>query len=278
MLLRTAGAFTALLIGLAGSAGPATAQFFPPPGPRYVPMRPLPPPVAIEDETPAYDPPPGYREPPPGYRQPVPGGGGQYGSQQPYGAQPQYGQQQPQYGAPPPYEAQPRYGAQPPYGSQGGYGSQGAYGGGQQQPRGNEPTYVRPLPQYGDAYPQQEPDRYPPPGGGYQGSVPGYEPIDPRDPRQPVDPRQQPNYGAAPSSPLDILRPPGAIGSVGPNDPAVDERGSTGSTGPVYSALPPEDRPEVGPKKELPAQFRRTQVDYRTKEPAGTLVIDTANT
>ena len=41
---------------------------------------------------------------------------------------------------------------------------------------------------------------------------------------------------------------------------------------PHFSALPPEDRPETGPRKELPPQFRRTQVDYFTKEPAGTIV------
>ena len=46
----------------------------------------------------------------------------------------------------------------------------------------------------------------------------------------------------------------------------------------VISALPPEDRPETGPVKPLPPQFRRAQVDYRTKEPAGTIVIDTPHT
>ena len=44
------------------------------------------------------------------------------------------------------------------------------------------------------------------------------------------------------------------------------------------AALPPEVRPETGPRKELPPQFRRTLVDYRTKEPAGTIIIDTPNT
>ena len=44
------------------------------------------------------------------------------------------------------------------------------------------------------------------------------------------------------------------------------------------AALPLEERPETGPRKELPAQFRRTTVDYRTREPAGTLIIDTPNT
>jgi lipoprotein-anchoring transpeptidase ErfK/SrfK len=44
------------------------------------------------------------------------------------------------------------------------------------------------------------------------------------------------------------------------------------------AALPPEVRPETGPKKALPPQFRRTLVDYYTKEPAGTLIVDTQNT
>jgi lipoprotein-anchoring transpeptidase ErfK/SrfK len=44
------------------------------------------------------------------------------------------------------------------------------------------------------------------------------------------------------------------------------------------AALPPEVRPETGPKKQLPPQFRRTLVDYPTKEPAGTIIIDTPNT
>jgi hypothetical protein len=34
----------------------------------------------------------------------------------------------------------------------------------------------------------------------------------------------------------------------------------------------------VGPAKELPSQFRRTLVDYYTREPAGTIVVDTPNT
>ena len=46
----------------------------------------------------------------------------------------------------------------------------------------------------------------------------------------------------------------------------------------TLTALPPEVRPETGPKKELPPQFRRTLVDYYTKQPAGTIVIDTPNT
>src|SRR5204863_1260666 len=73
-----------------------------------------------------------------------------------------------------------------------------------------------------------------------------------------------PNYGAAaPSAPQEALRPPM---SIGPNQEDLG------------GALPPEERPETGPRKELPPQFRRTTVDYRTREPAGTIIIDTANT
>src|SRR5439155_24980165 len=46
----------------------------------------------------------------------------------------------------------------------------------------------------------------------------------------------------------------------------------TGSTGGDdlrnMAAFPPDVRPETGPKKELAPQFRRTLVDYPTKEPA----------
>ena len=44
------------------------------------------------------------------------------------------------------------------------------------------------------------------------------------------------------------------------------------------AALPPEVRPETGPKKELPPPVRRTLVDYYTKESAGTIIVDTPNT
>jgi lipoprotein-anchoring transpeptidase ErfK/SrfK len=46
----------------------------------------------------------------------------------------------------------------------------------------------------------------------------------------------------------------------------------------LISALPAEDRPETGPVKPLPPQFRRTMIDYRTKEPVGTIIIDTPRT
>jgi lipoprotein-anchoring transpeptidase ErfK/SrfK len=45
----------------------------------------------------------------------------------------------------------------------------------------------------------------------------------------------------------------------------------------VISVLPPEDQPEIGPPKLAP-QFRRTEVSYQTKEPAGSIIVDTPNT
>ena len=43
-------------------------------------------------------------------------------------------------------------------------------------------------------------------------------------------------------------------------------------------SLPPEDQPETGQPKELPANLKKQLVDFTTKEPAGTIIIDTANT
>ena len=47
---------------------------------------------------------------------------------------------------------------------------------------------------------------------------------------------------------------------------------------PAISALPPEDQPETGPAKPGAPRFLRTTIDYPSKEPVGTIVIDTANT
>jgi lipoprotein-anchoring transpeptidase ErfK/SrfK len=43
------------------------------------------------------------------------------------------------------------------------------------------------------------------------------------------------------------------------------------------ASLPPEEQPEQA-SKELPPQFKRQLVNHETREPAGTIVIDTANT
>jgi lipoprotein-anchoring transpeptidase ErfK/SrfK len=45
------------------------------------------------------------------------------------------------------------------------------------------------------------------------------------------------------------------------------------------SALPPADaNPPAGPAKELPPEFRRTEVEYTGKEAAGTIIVDTRHT
>lgn len=59
------------------------------------------------------------------------------------------------------------------------------------------------------------------------------------------------------------LRPPVEVGSRG---------------GQTLASLPPDIRPETGEPAELPPRFKRQLVDYQTKEPPGTIVVDTANT
>jgi lipoprotein-anchoring transpeptidase ErfK/SrfK len=78
----------------------------------------------------------------------------------------------------------------------------------------------------------------------------------------------------------DGLRPPGAIGAAPPAvTGAVPQQPQVGADGrPVQlSALPPEEQPEVGPAQ-LPPHLRRQEVAFATKEPAGTIVVDTPNT
>ncbi len=114
------------------------------------------------------------------------------------------------------------------------------------------------------------------PQQGYREGVP--QPIYP--PQQAYPEGPPPAYhghpGVAPPGQQDVLRPPMGI------SPGQGEPGGTGvargDPRTHMAALPPEVRPETGPRKELPLQFRRTLVDYRTKEPVGTIIIDTQNT
>src|SRR5579885_2692186 len=125
-----------------------------------------------------------------------------------------------------------------------------------------------------------------PPGDRYRSSVPPYrEDVDaaplpppglatpdilPSHPSYPVGNRQ-----AAPAIPAeadtDAIRPPAPVGT---KQGAVPQPLPPSAT----AALPPEDQPEVGTPKELPPNLRRQLVDYPTKEPAGTIVIDTPHT
>ena len=149
------------------------------------------------------------------------------------------------------------------------------------------------------SYPPSQPyySSAPPPPRGYQ--------LDPNDPdiaiRRPVREAQQPARGvpypeadAAPAPPpftpfsgqdtghqLDaqpddqrIVRPPGAIGSA----PGAAPQQAAPSENSSVMTLPPEDQPETGQPKELPANLKKQMVDFPTKEPAGTIIIDTPHT
>jgi lipoprotein-anchoring transpeptidase ErfK/SrfK len=66
-----------------------------------------------------------------------------------------------------------------------------------------------------------------------------------------------------------IERPPAAVGGASAA-PALPPNS--------VMALPTEDQPEQGQPKELPAHLKRQLVDFQTKEPAGTIIVDTPNT
>jgi lipoprotein-anchoring transpeptidase ErfK/SrfK len=68
-------------------------------------------------------------------------------------------------------------------------------------------------------------------------------------------------------------RPPATIGEPSP----LTAGGHPGGH-PRYAALPQNDQPEEGDPQELAPQLRRQLVDYRTSEPAGTLIVDTPHT
>jgi lipoprotein-anchoring transpeptidase ErfK/SrfK len=255
MDFRTVGAIATLLIGLGSSSSPALAQYYPapqayPPPPAYPPpqgpYRVLPP--DANDDAPRYDaqgrplPPaavgPQANEPPPV----------------------RWGRRAPVYAE----EAEP-----PPPGT--------VY-------RDVPPGY-RDAPQQGhyrDA-PPQAPQGYPQQGYPQQGyPQQGY----PQQGYEPAAAGTRPYYGGPAAAPpagtyeQDATRPPLPINPEQAGPGQVDPRATGATRGDPrhMAALPPEVRPETGPKKALPPQFRRALVDYYTKEPAGTLIIDTPNT
>ncbi|SDS91499.1 Lipoprotein-anchoring transpeptidase ErfK/SrfK [Bradyrhizobium canariense] len=78
-------------------------------------------------------------------------------------------------------------------------------------------------------------------------------------------------------APTSGLRPPGSVGNpdapAGPGQPGVAADGRPMTV----AALPPEEQPETG-SAELAPNLRRQEVAFATKEPAGTIVVDTPNT
>jgi lipoprotein-anchoring transpeptidase ErfK/SrfK len=73
------------------------------------------------------------------------------------------------------------------------------------------------------------------------------------------------------------LRPPEAVGApTGVTGTVTPPLGADGKPT-VLSALPPDEQPEVGTAP-LSPNLRRQEVNFPTKEPAGTLIVDTPNT
>jgi lipoprotein-anchoring transpeptidase ErfK/SrfK len=147
-------------------------------------------------------------------------------------------------------------------------------------PQATEPA--APGPRYGGpVYPDEA--ALPPPPGAYREPPPpapyGYE--RPAAGARPYYGSPNPNYASPPAGAdqPDATRPPLPIspGQIGAGQADPNATG-TAPDSHTMAALPPEVRPETGPKKQLPPQFRRTLVDYPTKEPAGTIIIDTPNT
>jgi lipoprotein-anchoring transpeptidase ErfK/SrfK len=148
-------------------------------------------------------------------------------------------------------------------------------------PQATEPA--APAPRYGNASPVY-PDEagLPPPPGTYREPPPapyGYE--RPAAGARPSYGSPNPNYVSPPAGAdqPDGTRPPLPIspGQIGAGQSDPNATGAVPDSH-TMAGLPPEVRPETGPKKQLPLQFRRTLVDYPTKESAGTIIIDTPNT
>jgi lipoprotein-anchoring transpeptidase ErfK/SrfK len=155
------------------------------------------------------------------------------------------------------------------------------------------PPQAYPPPQ--DPYPQGYPPRQPlPPTAEANGQQPN-PPVLRGPPIQPPQGYEPAATGTGPYYGVPGTIPPGPAGSAEQDAILQDAMRSrppisrqtvdprvTGSTQGVdprdMAAFPPEVRPETGPKKELEPQFRRTLVDYRTKEPPGTIIVDTPNT
>jgi len=134
----------------------------------------------------------------------------------------------------------------------------------------------------------------PAPGGAQPPMLPPRANIDPRVPAAPVEltapqrPMPTPPIASArPGIGGPEVRPPADIDTTGSIQGAPASTGAivapeppaAGNVPPVgVAGLPPEDQPEVGQPKELPPHLRRQIVEFWTKEPAGTIVVDTPNT
>ena len=119
-------------------------------------------------------------------------------------------------------------------------------------------------------YPDETETVVPPPPGFARpyGQSPAYgHQLDAQSPPAPPAARYEP----------EVIRPPAAIGAA-PNTAPQQAAPQQAAPSTSVMSLPPEDQPEVGQPKELPANLKKQLVDYATREPAGTLIVDTPNT
>jgi lipoprotein-anchoring transpeptidase ErfK/SrfK len=275
-ILTICAAASAVLVAAAAGTSLASAQGYPPPGTVYSPSpQPYPPypgdyrgaprPMeydVLDDE----DGPGSTRLPPPG-----PSGDPRYSGRPVYSDQ-----------APILSPDDPRYG-RPAYPDRGPVMSP------------DDPRYGRPAgppPTYSDRGPVMSPDdprygRPTPPPAAYSGPV-----MSPDDPRygQPSPPpviyadrpagAPQP-YGQGEAYLNDDrsgARPPGAVGSANVTGSVQPPQGAA-PQGPDHSVmlLPADEQPDAAPVN-LPPNLRRQEVNFVTKEPPGTLIVDTPNT
>jgi lipoprotein-anchoring transpeptidase ErfK/SrfK len=118
----------------------------------------------------------------------------------------------------------------------------------------DDPRYGRPM---------QQPQTY-----SYRGPAESYRGPAEAGPRPPEGVGAQQAYGAPAYG---AQQQQGATGSV----PQDQNMGANGRSVMVAS-LPPEEQPDAGPVQ-LPPNLRRQEVSFVTKEPAGTIVVDTPN-
>ncbi len=143
----------------------------------------------------------------------------------------------------------------------------------------DDPRYGRPAgaPPTNYSGPVMSPDdprygRPMPPPGGYSGPV--MSPDDPRYGR--TDPpaviyADRP-AGAPPAGDAQA-RPPGAVANV----TGSVQQPQGGPDNKSVMLLPPEEQPDAAPVS-LPPNLRRQEVSFSTKEPAGTIIVDTPHT
>jgi lipoprotein-anchoring transpeptidase ErfK/SrfK len=113
------------------------------------------------------------------------------------------------------------------------------------------------------------------------GRLPGPPPVIYGD-RSPGAP--PPGYPADRGYDPNAPRPPGAVGAEAPQaaPPVTGSVQAPPQAGPdgrpmTIASLPPEEQPDAAPAQ-LPPNLRRQEVSFVTKEPAGTIVVDTPNT